>query len=77
MSRELDALRDATTRYRETEAAHKQSTEDVRQKIVDALEAGETPTDVNREAPHTPAYVRRIAKEAGVSPRPRGPKKQD
>jgi hypothetical protein len=76
MSRPLDALREATARYRQTEAAHKKSTDDVRAAIVAALEAGETPTDVNKEAPHTPAYVRRIAKEAGVAPRPKGPKKK-
>lgn len=77
MSKELDRLRQATTRYRETEAAHTESTEEVRKAIVAALEAGETPTDVNREAPHTPAYVRRIAKKAGIEPRPPGPKKKE
>lgn len=75
MSKELDELREATARYRQTEAAHEESTRIVRETIVRALLAGETPTDVNREAPHTPAYVRRIAKKAGVEARPKGPKK--
>ena len=44
--------------------------------IAEALEAGMTPTEVNKLSPFTPAYNRRIADRAGVLPRPKGPKKK-
>jgi len=47
----------------------------MRAAIVDALNAGMTPTEVNALSPFTPAYNRRIAEGAGVAPRPKGPKK--
>lgn len=37
--------------------------------IVTALEEGERPTDVAEASPYTAAYVRTLAREAGVPPR--------
>lgn len=64
----LDALDQATLAYRLTEAAH----ETVRLRVVDAVlsarREGETPGDVVAHSPFKEAYVRRLAREAGISP---------
>ncbi|WP_372672997.1 hypothetical protein [Amycolatopsis kentuckyensis] len=70
----LDALDDAARRYRETKKAHDAATEAVAAAAVAALKAGERPSDVVEHSPFTAAYVRRIAREAGIEPARPGPK---
>jgi hypothetical protein len=40
--------------------------------VVAALKAGERPTDVASWSPFTPAYLRRLARQAGVPQAPKG-----
>ncbi|MFI6732135.1 hypothetical protein ACIBI9_04310 [Nonomuraea sp. NPDC050451] len=68
----LDKLDESTRRYRETEKAHEASRKEVTDDVVDALREGKRPTDVAAHSPFTDAYVRRIARENGVEPAPRG-----
>lgn len=68
----LKALDESTRKYRMTEAAHEQSRQAVIDAVVAALEAGERPTDVVTHSPFTDAYVRRIAREHGIEPAPKG-----
>jgi hypothetical protein len=72
--RELDALDEATQRYRATKAAHEEAKADVTKAAVAALKAGHRPTDVTERSPFTAAYVRRLAREAGIEPARPGPK---
>jgi hypothetical protein len=71
---ELDALAEATRRYRQTKTAHDKAQAVVAAAAVAALRAGHRPTDVTERSPFTAAYVRRLAREAGVEPARRGPK---
>jgi hypothetical protein len=71
---ERKQLEAATRRFRRAEEARERAKEEVAVAIVAALHAGVSPTDVANAAPFTPAYVRRIAKAAGVEPAPPGPK---
>lgn len=71
----LGHLRDCSETYERTRAERESARAAVNEVIIEALESGATPTEVNKLSPFTPAYVRRIAKEAGVAPRPKGPKK--
>lgn len=64
----LAVLAAATTRYAETEAAHERSREQAIASVVAALKAGATPTEVTRTGPFTDAYVRKLAREAGIPP---------
>ncbi|HMH94176.1 MAG TPA: hypothetical protein VK586_24230 [Streptosporangiaceae bacterium] len=66
MSQHEDAVRDATRRYRRTEAAHDQARDDVIAAMLKALEAGERPTDVTSWSPFTAAYVRKLARSHGI-----------
>lgn len=68
----LDALDESTRRYRETEEAHERSRKDVTTDVVAALKAGKRPTDVVEHSPFTAAHVRKIARENGIEPAPRG-----
>lgn len=68
---ELEALDEATRRYRRTEAAHAKSRDAAIAAVVAALHAGKRPTDVAARSPFTPAYVRRIAREHGIEPEER------
>jgi len=63
---ELEALDQATGRYRETEAAHERAREKTIEAVVAALRAGKRPTDVTNRSPFTAAYVRRIARDHGI-----------
>ncbi|WP_225793783.1 hypothetical protein [Streptomyces aculeolatus] len=72
----LDALDQATRQYQRTEAAHEKSRTAAVQAVLAALRAGERPTDVTDRSPFTAAYVRRIARENGIEPARRGPKKE-
>lgn len=71
---ELDALAEATKRYRKTKTAHDDAQEAVAAAAVAALRAGHRPTDVTEHSPFTAAYVRRLAREAGIEPARPGPK---
>lgn len=68
-------LDQATARYRETEEAHDKARDAAAAAVVEALRAGERPTDVTNRSPFTAAYVRRIARENGIEPAKPGPKK--
>lgn len=72
----LDALDDSTRRYRETEAAHEDARQAVIADVVTALKAGKRPTDVVEHSPFTAAHVRKIARDNGIEPSPRGGKKR-
>lgn len=71
----LTKLDQATAHYRETEAAHDKARDAAATAVVEALRAGERPTDVTNRSPFTAAYVRRIARENGIEPAKPGPKK--
>lgn len=62
----IEELEAATARYRETEAAHDESRTRVVAAVLDALRAGERPTDVAAKSPFTETYVRRVARENGI-----------
>lgn len=68
----LDALDDSTRRYRETEKAHENARSDVISDVIAALKAGKRPTDVVEHSPFTAAHVRKIARDNGIEPSPRG-----
>ncbi|MER7363549.1 hypothetical protein [Nonomuraea wenchangensis] len=68
----LDALDESTRRYRETESEHEKSRQAVTKDVVAALKAGKRPTDVAEHSPFTAAHVRKIARDNGVEPAPRG-----
>lgn len=70
----MTKLDQATTRYRETETAHDSSRAAAVEAVVEALKAGERPTDVTARSPFTAAYVRRIARDNGIEPAKPGPK---
>ena len=72
----MTTLDKATTRYRETETAHDASRDAATEAVVEALRAGERPTDVTARSPFTAAYVRRIARDNGIEPAKPGPKKR-
>jgi hypothetical protein len=63
---ELDAVGEATGRYRHTEEAHEESRKAVTAAVLAALRAGERPTDVAARSPFTETYVRRLARENGI-----------
>jgi hypothetical protein len=71
----MEALDQATRRYRKTEAAHDEARNSAAKAVVEALRAGQRPTDVAEHSPFTAAYVRRIARDHGIEPARPGPKK--
>ena len=71
---ELDALAEATRRYRRTKSDHDEAQEAVAAAALAALKAGHRPTDVVEVSPFTAAYIRRMAREAGIEPARPGPK---
>jgi hypothetical protein len=70
----MENLDKATSRYRKTEAAHSEARDAAIEAVVEALRAGERPTDVTNRSPFTTAYVRRIARDNDIEPARRGPK---
>ena len=66
MRRNEDAVREATRRYRQTEQAHEKAREDLVAVVVEALKAGERPTDVTGWSPFTATYVRKLARKHGI-----------
>jgi hypothetical protein len=72
----MDKLDKATRDYRKTEQAHANARTAAVNAVLEALRAGERPTDVTAHSPFTAAYVRRLARENGIEPAPPGPKPQ-
>ena len=70
----MTKLDKATERYRQTDEAHKEARTAAMAAVVDALRAGESPTDVTKRSPFTSAYVRQIARKNGIEPAKPGPK---
>lgn len=66
MKHNEQAIKDAGRRYQQTERAHDKAREDLAAVIIEALKAGERPTDVTAWSPFTPAYIRRLARDHGI-----------
>jgi hypothetical protein len=62
----VQAVKDAASRYRQTEQAHEKAREDLVAAVVEAPKAGERPTDVTDWSPFTATYVRKLARANGV-----------
>ena len=62
----LEALDAATARFRETEAAHEASREEVHQRLVAVLATGVGPTSTARHSPYQRNHVERIRDAAGL-----------
>ncbi|MFH9072686.1 hypothetical protein [Streptomyces alboflavus] len=71
----MTKLDKATASYREAKAVHDAAQKAAAAAVVEALRAGERPTDVTARSPFTAAYVRRIARDNGIEPAKPGPKK--
>jgi hypothetical protein len=67
MGQDEDAVREATRRYRQTEQAHEQARDELVAVVVEALKAGERPTDVTSWSPFTATYVRKLARKHGIA----------
>lgn len=72
---EMDTLRQATERLNQLDEKMTDARNDTYAAVVAALRAGHTPTDVTNASPYTAAYVRKIARQNGIEPATRGPKK--
>lgn len=70
----MTKLDQATDRYREAKKAHDEARDAAVAAVVEALRAGERPTDVTNRSPFTSAYVRRIARDHDIEPAKPGPK---
>lgn len=66
MRQNEDAVRDAARRYRQTEEAHEKARDNLVAAVVEALKAGERPTDVTSWSPFTATYVRKLARKHGI-----------
>lgn len=64
----LKALDEATELYEATEAAHEAAREQAVSAVLSALRQGVEPTVVAERSPFTAAYVRRLARDAGIPP---------
>lgn len=69
----MTKLDQAAERYREAKDAFEGARTEAVMAVVDALRAGERPTDVTGRSPFTSAYVRRIARENGIQAAKPGP----
>ncbi len=65
----LDALDAATARFRETEAAHEKSRQDVHQHLIAALSTGVGPSQAARHSPYQRNHVEKIRDSAGIAKR--------
>lgn len=74
MSDPMADLNTATTRYQQAEDAFEQARQAVIAAALDALRAGKGPTEVANGSPFTAAYIRRLARLAGIPPAPPGKK---
>ena len=68
-------LEAATRRYRKTASDHENARDEAVAAVLAALRAGVTPVEVERLSPFTGAYIRRMAREAGIPPAAPGPKR--
>lgn len=75
MSDPRDELKAATRRYERTGAAHEEARQAAIAAALTALRAGIGPTEVERLSPFTGAYLRKLAREAGIPAAPPGPKR--
>jgi hypothetical protein len=71
----MTKLDQAAAAYREAKDTFEDARAEAVMAVVNALRAGERPTDVTDRSPFTPAYVRRVARENGIEPARPGPKK--
>lgn len=62
----LQALDAATARFRETEAAHEESREEVHRRLVAVLSTGIGPTPAARHSPYQRNHVEKIRDAAGI-----------
>jgi hypothetical protein len=69
MNDDLKAVRDAAHRYQANVRKGQALRRELLRAIAAALAAGERPTDVAKRSGFTGAYVRRIARAAGIGPR--------
>ncbi|MBF6138144.1 hypothetical protein IU501_34815 [Nocardia otitidiscaviarum] len=74
MTEEMDRLKAATRKHKRATESAEAARKEVLDAALEALRAGERPTDVAAASPFTPAYIRRIAREHGIDPAPPGPK---
>ncbi|MER7280574.1 hypothetical protein ABT369_39655 [Dactylosporangium sp. NPDC000244] len=58
----------AKTKYRRTEDAHKKARDELQEAVVEALRAGVGPSEAARLSGFTDAYVRKLARGAGIPP---------
>ena len=49
-----------------TQKAHEQARNELVATVIEALKAGERPTDVTAWSPFTPAYIRKLARDNGI-----------
>lgn len=70
----MERLKTATRTYRRLADRAEEARKEVLDAALDALRAGERPTDVANESPFTPAYIRRIARLKGIEGAAPGPK---
>jgi hypothetical protein len=66
MNKHEQAVRAAARRYQETDEAHEKAREELAAVVIEALKAGERPTDVTNWSPFTATYVRKLARKHGV-----------
>ena len=66
MNQHETRVRAGTRLYRDTETAHNQARSALVDAVVDALKAGENPTEVTKWTPFTAAHVRGLARRHGV-----------
>lgn len=62
----MTKLDQATEQYGEAKNAFDDARTDAVTAVVDALRAGNRPTEVTKHSPFTAAYVRRIARDNGI-----------
>ena len=62
----------STKRYKLIAAQLEMARQAVIKDVIAALKAGLRPTDVVANSPFTAAYVRKLAREHGIAPAPRG-----
>lgn len=70
----LESVADANQRYTESQKIADENKEALFNAWVAASRDGKTPEQIAQHCDFTVAYVRRIVRERGVPPLPRGPK---
>lgn len=73
---ELDQVSAANQRYTASQKTADQDKEALFGTWVTAVKAGHTPEQIAQHCDFTAAYVRRIVRERGAPPLPRGPKRR-